>query len=555
MDLNAPFLTKQIIAYLGNKRKLLPLIHDALMETIPGLSPGLKFLDVFAGSGVVSRLAKSLNFEVYSNDWEQYSYIINDGYLKTNLGDITTLFGSERKFRSYLHEINELPPPEEEDQYIAKYYAPKTFDIDDADFRAERLFYTRDNALRIDKIRNFIDQNHPEGGDNRKRNLLLALLLYQAATHTNTSGVFKAYHKGFGGHTRAALKRILAPIRLDFPVLIDSDYPIHLFRTDANRLIKMGTPGKMDIAYIDPPYNQHQYGSNYHLLNTITLWDKVAVPLTLNEGGMLKKKAGIRKDWVKTRSDYCYAESALSAFTDLLENLEARYILISYSTDGLIPFETMKEICARKGRLSILTNEYAKYRGGKQSNRRLNSNIEWILTIETEEKSTKASLKEVETILARKKTFLMFKLKYNIRKLKEISETMGDSSLSLRLNGKKLDISTIHNFELITPDNLKDLSKEENEELLDKLGRSACPTKEEELKEIIARIDGSGDDEYFLKLIPQTLEKLAQKKNRHSFARWLSRIKELESSHQNLYSSVKEKVLKVEAIANKRFSS
>ncbi|MCP4159787.1 MAG: DNA methyltransferase, partial [Deltaproteobacteria bacterium] len=82
MNFETPYLTEQIIAYIGNKRKLLPLIYDAINSVVPEMKQGLKFLDVFAGSGVVSKLAKSLNFEVYTNDWENYSYILNNGFIK-----------------------------------------------------------------------------------------------------------------------------------------------------------------------------------------------------------------------------------------------------------------------------------------------------------------------------------------------------------------------------------------------------------------------------------------------------------------------------------------
>ena len=350
MDFNSPFLTEQIIAYIGNKRKLLNLIYNALEQTLPEIKPGLKFFDAFSGSGVVSRLAKHLNFEVYSNDWENYSYIINNGYIKTDRKDIITLFGSEKKLIGYLNEINNLPAPEYGEQYISKFYAPESFNIDEADFRVERLFYTRENAFQIDKIRNYIDKYHPMSSDNRLRYFLLGLLLYQCATHTNTSGVFKAFHKGFGGHNRDALKRILSPIRLEYPQLIDSDYPVHIFREDTGKLAESDRIRNIDIAYLDPPYNQHQYGSNYHLLNTIALWDKINAPLVLNERGVLKEKAAIRKDWTATKSDYCYTEPAITSFASLIKNLDAEYILISYSTDGLIPFEVMKDICAEKGK-------------------------------------------------------------------------------------------------------------------------------------------------------------------------------------------------------------
>ncbi|MBN2442704.1 MAG: DNA adenine methylase [Spirochaetales bacterium] len=556
MDFNNPFLTKQIIAYIGNKRKLLDLIYKAMQQSLGELSPGLKFFDVFAGSGIVSRLGKFLEFEVYSNDWEHYSYIINNGFIKTNETDIIELFGSRGKFNTLLEKINDLPNPKENEQYISKYYAPQTFDIDAVDFRKERLFYTRENALAIDKIRNYIEEKFKFGKDNRIRYLLISLLLYEAATHTNTSGVFKAFHKGFGGHNKDALKRILTPVRLKMPCLWDSRFPVHIFSEDANTLVKKNEVQNIDIAYLDPPYNQHQYGSNYHMLNTIARWDKIPALLTLNEKGVLKEKAAIRKDWVSTKSDYCYQDLAVSSFTDLIKNLSARYILLSYSTDGIIPFEVMKDICRKKGKISIVTNEYTKYRGGKQSNSRLNTNIEFILTINTHEKSTKTAIKNVDAVVNKKKILLMFKQKYSLKKMKSHCVSIRGTEITFDTGKQKLTFPSNACFELFPIDEINKLTTEETEILFNLLSHCVCRTKEEELEEIVSKIDGNTEENlYFIKLIPDTLKKLAHKKNKKRFYLWIDKVRKIEQKHMELYSLIKEKINKIEELAEKRFNN
>ena len=158
MEFNTPYLTEQIIAYIGNKRKLLPLIYKAIENA--GLSPNenFSFFDVFSGSGVVSRFAKYLGFEVYANDWEYYAYVLNRGFLDFNKSEIEEIFGNQAEFEKLLAEINSLPEPGDENQYIAKYYAPKEFDLNQVDYKTERLFYTRENALAIDKIRNKLEE-------------------------------------------------------------------------------------------------------------------------------------------------------------------------------------------------------------------------------------------------------------------------------------------------------------------------------------------------------------------------------------------------------------
>ncbi len=557
MDFDTDYLTEQIIAYIGNKRKLLKLIYKAIETTGLEIKSGIKFFDVFAGSGVVSRFAKMLNFEVFTNDWELYSKIINTAYLTINKKDIKHLFGSEKEFKELIKKINTLPEPEEENQYIAKYYAPKEEDIDKVNYKTERLFYTRKNALAIDKIRNYIEKNYPGNSKSEKvkkiRNLLIAQLIYEAATHTNTSGVFKACHKEFGGHGKDALTRILTPISLHEPVLCDSDYECHIYQEDANKLAEK-IEG-IDIAYLDPPYNQHQYGSNYHMLNTIAKWDKIPVPLEKNAKGELKEKAGIRHDWVNTRSSYCYKTEAEMAFKDLINKLDAHFILISYSTDGIIPFDKMREICMARGKTTIVTNEYTTYRGGKQSNQRKNTNIEFILCVDTKQKSKTTELNDINAIVARKKLFLTFKQKFSEAKLRR-ENLIRNGKIDFLLNDKRLIIESDNYFILKSPENLNELTTEETIELCSVLDKCACLTKEEEINELISIVrTNKANAERFIKLLPHTLKKLASKKNRKIFEEKLEDIKKLEIDYPLLFTKIQGEIEKVEIQAKVRFST
>ena len=555
MNYNDSYLTEQIIAYIGNKRKLLQLIFKAIKTTGIPIKPGLKFLDLFSGSGVVSRFAKMLNFEVFSNDWELYSNVINFAYLTINKKDIKNLFGSEEEFTKLIDRINDLPIPKEEDQYIAKYYAPKEDDINRVNYKTERLFYTRENALKIDKIRNYIEGNYSSNTEKERkiRSLLIAQLIYEAATHTNTSGVFKACHKEFGGHGKDALSRILTPISLHEPVLIDSPFECHVYQKDANILVE--ELNDIDIAYLDPPYNQHQYGSNYHMLNTIAKWDKIPVPLEMNEKGELKEKAGIRHDWIKTRSLYCYKAEAEIVFRDLIDKLKAHYILISYSTDGIIPFDKMREICMTKGKTTIVTNEYTTYRGGKQSNQRKNTNIEFVLCIDTKKKSDNSDLNEINSIIAQKKVFLTFKQKFCERKLLN-ENLMKNSQIDFMLNGKRIIIQSDNYFTLKNPVNLNNLTTAEMLELTSIMNRCACSSKEEEIDELIYLAKKHRDEaEKFLKLLPHTLKKIASKKNKVIFKKKLEEIYSLEFEFPVEFEKIKEKIIEVERQATIRFTT
>ena len=264
-DLNNPFLTKQLIAYIGNKRRLLTFLNDVFVE-LSTRKNITKFLDPFAGSGSVSRLAKFLGYQVYSNDWEEYSNVINNTYISINNSDLNSYFKDYGGIKEVLNFLNNLTFNTE--PYISKFYAPKN--TDNADYKTERLFYTKENAQFIDKVRNWIHENYKDANLNNikkaERNILLSSLLYQAATHANTSGVFKACHKGFGGHGKDALKRIFKPMELQIPFLIDSDYTNYVSKMDAKEFTAKNIG---DLCYLDPPYNTHQYGSNYFMLNTI----------------------------------------------------------------------------------------------------------------------------------------------------------------------------------------------------------------------------------------------------------------------------------------------
>jgi len=191
LDLRHPYLTEQLIAYIGNKRALLPFLHEVFARLeLPGSRT--LFLDPFAGSGAVARLARMMGFAVEANDWEYYSFIINTCHLGIGMTELGGLFADHGGLARVLADLNGLrAPTAADDAYISRHYAPRS--TEKADWRTERLFYTRENALIIDAVRARIEAMYPglpEGTAFREKALLIAALLYQAATHTNTSGVF-----------------------------------------------------------------------------------------------------------------------------------------------------------------------------------------------------------------------------------------------------------------------------------------------------------------------------------------------------------------------------
>ena len=386
------FIYNQLIPYIGNKRRLIPLIEQAIHKT--GVDSGV-FFDVFAGSGVVSRLAKVLGHRVISNDWEPYSYTINHAYIKQNRPPAFRKLGGMQKAFEILNNLKPIKG------YIATYYCPADDGRPDPD--RERMFYTQENGRRIDAIRERIREWREDGtvNENEERTLL-APLIFQGAYCSNTSGVFKAYHRGWGGSTNTALYRIRSRLTIEPPLSHDNGQDNQVYKMDANEL----APNiKCDIAYIDPPYNQHQYGSNYHLLSTIDLWDKPGINRDILINGRTENKSAIRRDWrTERKSLYCYRATAARVFQDLIDRLKARFILVSYSTDGLVAFDTLMDMFSHKGRLDIVTMRYKRYRVSSQRYSGVDVhdrgyNIEFVLIIDTAGKSSEANVARIKAIL------------------------------------------------------------------------------------------------------------------------------------------------------------
>jgi adenine-specific DNA-methyltransferase len=566
IDLQHPYLKKHLIAYIGNKRSLQGFLA-AVFSRLPLREERTVFLDPFAGSGAVARLARFLGYRVLANDWEFYAYVLNRAHLATDRRELPELFKAHGGAAALLKRMNllaETTPPEE---YIARHYAPA--DTREADYRTERLFYTRENGLRIDALRAEIERLYPgldpAPGPGREKCLLLASLLYQAATHTNTSGVFKACHKGFGGHGRDALKRIMAPIRLELPELYAGGTPAEAFCLEAEEFAR-GRSG--DISYLDPPYNQHQYGSNYHLLNTIARWDRPPVSDERRADGGLRHKAAIRRDWVSTRSGYCYKRSALPALRALLETLDTRYVALSYNTEGIIPLEGLLDILAGQGGLQVFSSDYVKYRGGRQSLARQVHNIEILLVLDRRRPPSVRAEQELARIVARRRLGLLWRRSYHPEKIRAAFRSEGRELLVNVSGGRclRLPMPYCYRFSDDLPAGLeaevRSLSLKEMNDLITRLSACECGDRREELEILIglmrdcAAENGPGHTE--LKLYRQRvlwlIRKYAHRKYRDEFARSVRLLRELMQAEPELFEPLREGLAGIEDLARRRIN-
>lgn len=352
---NEKYLKEQLITYIGNKRALLSFINESVVDIKKRLNKDkVVTFDGFAGSGVVSRFLKQHSSKIYANDLEKYSYSITKSFL-TNKSEVDYDY-----INQYTEHLNRIKKDKKNVGIIEKLYSPKdTNNI----LYGERCFYTNENAKIIDSIRQEIDLSIKEG---TYKDLFLSILLHKASVHTNTSGVFKGFYKSsktdigkFGGDGENALNRILGEISMEPIILSNYECESEVFNGDTNEVVKK--LDDIDLVYYDPPYNQHPYGSNYHILNTI--YEYV-------EPKKLSKVSGIREDWNK--SEYNKKVNAENVMDLLIKNTNSKYIMISYNNEGIISSEKMSEILKKYGEVELKTKEYNTFKGSRNLKNRKN---------------------------------------------------------------------------------------------------------------------------------------------------------------------------------------
>ena len=229
MSENKEYLSEQLISYLGNKRSLLSNITKVITDIKNNLAKSkISFADVFSGSGIVARAAKSHSSVIFANDLERYSYIINSCYLSNSNPNLID------NLSKYFTQIQNNFTPKE--SFISELYAPKN---DENIQKHERVFYSRQNALILGGLRDEISKIPTEF-----QKYFIAPLLSQASIHSNTGGVFKGFYKDkdgvgkFGGQGENALRRILGKIELKMPIFSDFQSEFEVFQNDALEFAK-----------------------------------------------------------------------------------------------------------------------------------------------------------------------------------------------------------------------------------------------------------------------------------------------------------------------------
>ena len=342
---------------------LLPQIGE-VVETVKRRTgkDRLRVFDAFSGSGAVSRYLKQHASELVANDIEDYARVVSECYL-TNRASVD--------FDWLCAEVDRLNAAVDEctiaDGFLRRLYAPTDEEHISAD---DRVFYTVDNARRLDTYRQLLDDL-----PSRAQTMLLGPLLSEASVHANTAGVFKGFYKDkgtgigkFGGSGADALLRIRGQIRLKPPILSRYDCDTEVFQGDANEVA--GKVRDLDLVYLDPPYNQHPYGSNYFMLNLL---------VDYREPTDTSRVSGIPTNW--RRSDYNVRGRIFGQLSRLIEEVDARFVLLSFNNEGFVQPDDLRALLRQVGKVEEFELHYNAFRGSRNlAGRRLHVTEHLFLT-------------------------------------------------------------------------------------------------------------------------------------------------------------------------------
>ncbi len=307
-----------VIKYLGSKRTLVPLL-GALVEA----SGATTALDLFTGTTRVAQVMKRSGKTVTALDSATYSKVFADTWISL---DATTV--NQRELTDALAHLESLPGE-------AGYFT-QSFCID-------ARYIQPFNGERVDAMREIIASDY--AGSWLEAPLLTSLIL-AADRVDSTTGVQMAYLKNWSW-------RSAKPLELKDPGLIDGHGDA--FLGDALQLTA-ALPA-VDIAYLDPPYNQHRYFGNYHVWESLVRWDK---PETY---GVANKRTDVRGD--THRSDFNSRKTMPAAIAKLLGDVNAETIVLSYNNESWLGREELIELCRHRGHVEVLDYEFKRYIGSQ----------------------------------------------------------------------------------------------------------------------------------------------------------------------------------------------
>ena len=306
-----------MIKYLGSKRRLVGEIGDLLTATDAATA-----VDLFTGTTRVAQEFCRRGAQVTAVDVAAYSEVLAQCYVETDVASIEPAEVAEA-----LRRLAQLP---DRRGYVTEVFAEQA-----------RYFHP-DNARRIDAIRDGIDAWYPDGP---LRPILLTSLLEAADAVDSTVGLQMAFLKEWA-------PRALRPLRLRPPVLVPGSG--RALRCDALEAVR--TMGPVDLAYLDPPYNQHRYYTNYHVWETLVRWDAPA------HYGVACKREDARDP--ATKSPFNYRSRMPQALAEVITQVRATTVVVSFSNEGFLPLAEVLELCEARGHpVRVLAHDTRRYIG------------------------------------------------------------------------------------------------------------------------------------------------------------------------------------------------
>lgn len=344
--------------YIGSKARLVDQIKNRI-----GPSTGGFFVDAFCGTGVVAEAAAGLGWPVRIND-HLSSAVISAG--------ARLICEKEAKFKKlggYEGAIAKLNATDKSEGFIWRSYSPASFDS----CGIERRYFTEDNAGRIDAMRALI-HDWSESGlilETEERLLIADLFgaLNRVANIAGTFGCFLSKWTSQANMDIAMRCRELKSTSTRVEASVGDVFDVH---ADVD-----------DVVYLDPPYTKRQYASYYHILETVALGDEPLV-----EG-----VAGLRP-WRDRASDFCYKSRALSTLIKLIESLDSKRILLSYSSEGHVAIKDLKMELSNLG-ISVMhpLGSIGRYRPNKTASDGAVKVDEFLVAISRESKRATPRMK------------------------------------------------------------------------------------------------------------------------------------------------------------------
>jgi adenine-specific DNA-methyltransferase len=308
-----------LIKYLGSKRRLVPTIAG-----LAAASGAESALDLFAGTTRVAQALKRQGTAVTAVDSATYSHVLAEAYIATDATEVDTAELGEA-----LGFLASRPPRR---GYVTEVFCENA-----------RYFHPA-NGERIDAAREAIEAYR----GSPLYPVLLTSLLEAADRVDSTAGLQMAFLKQWA-------PRALKPLELRAPELIDG--PGRAIFGDAAHAVRQAELEPADFAYIDPPYNQHRYFTNYHVWETLVRWDAPA------HYGVACKRVDCRDE--SSRSVFNSRTSMPAALQEIVAGVDARLVVVSYNDEAWLTLDQLRDICSVRGRVEVLTFDSKRYVGAQ----------------------------------------------------------------------------------------------------------------------------------------------------------------------------------------------